>query len=235
MMLLAFLLGSAITAVVIFRLVVHPDAERKAFQERTRAALAEGHYITPPNENVRDLVAEGQKRWPDDVELRQMKSEAEKEMITLAITARASGDLVGARNLSRDALTLEETDNSARNMRSLCDEDLRAALSGATAKTGPPRLVFESPPIAKPQERIELKGRIVWGSVGAGAEVSGMTVSLLPNGRTTGGVPVHFSSTDPNAITAFLTSPGPGSYDIAFEAKVAGTVVRAMRDLDVLP
>jgi hypothetical protein len=232
---LAFLLGSALTAVAIFRLVVRPDAERHTFQERTRSALAEGHYITPPKENVRDLVAEGLGRWPDDVELRQMKSAAEKEMITLAITARASGDLVGARNLSRDALALEGTDNSARNMRSLCDEELHAALSGASAKTGPPRLIFESPPVVKSRERVEMAGHIIWGSAGPKAEVTGMTVSLLPNGKTTGGVPVLFSSMDPNAIKAFLTAPASGSYDVAFEAKVDGTVVRAMRDLDVVP
>ena len=232
---LAFLLGSAITAVAIFRLVVRPDAERHAYHERTRTALVEGHYNTPPNENVRDLVAAGMARWPDDVELRQMRSEAEKQMIMLAITARASGDLVGARNLARDALTLESTDYSARNMRSLCDEDLHGALSGATARTGPPRLVFESPPVVKAHSRVEMTGRIIWGAVAPKAELPGMTVSLLPNGKTTGGVPVMFDSTDPNAIKAHLTAPGSGSYDVAFEAIVDGTVVRAMRDLDVIP
>jgi serine/threonine-protein kinase len=234
LVLLAFLSGSALTAFLIFRLV-RPDAARRTYEERTRAALAEGHYITPPNENVRDLVAAGMKQWPDDVDLRQMRSAAEKEMITMAMTARASGDLVGARNLSRDALSLEGTDNSARTMRAVCDEELRGALSGATAKSGPPRILFEAPPTAKPHERVELTGRIVWGAAGPTAPVSGMTLSLLPNGKTVGGISVDFASADPNAIRAVLTAPPPGSYDVAFEANVAGTIVRAMRDLDVIP
>ena len=63
-----------------------------------------------------------------------------------------------------------------------------------------------------------------------------MRISLNPNGKTTGGVPVTFTSSDPNAIKAALTAPtAEGSYDVAFEADVGGTIVRAMRDLDVAP
>ena len=176
----------------------------------------------------------GLERWPKDGTLRQMKSAAEKEMITMAMAARESGDLVGARNLSRDALTLEATDNSARYMRAQCEDELRSAQSGASAKTGPPRLIFESPPLAKPGQPLEITGRIIYGASGTSAKVTAMRISLNPNGKTTGGVPVTFASSDPNAIKATLNAPTTeGSYDVAFEADVGGTIVRAMRDLDV--
>ena len=65
--------------------------------------------------------------------------------------------------------------------------------------------------------------------------VSGLKLSLLPNGKTAGGVPVVVTASDPSDLKANLTAPGPGSYDVVFEADVAGTVVRALRDLDVAP
>ncbi|MFO0738973.1 MAG: serine/threonine-protein kinase [Labilithrix sp.] len=233
-LLLVFVLGGGITGALLYGLVFRPDAEHTAYVERTRLALAEGHYINPPGENVKDLVDKGLERWPKDGTLRQMKSAAEKEMITMAMAARESGDLVGARNLSRDALTLEATDNSARYMRAQCEDELRSAQSGASAKTGPPRLIFESPPLAKPGQPLEITGHIIYGASGTSAKVTAMRISLNPNGKTTGGVPVTFASSDPNAIKATLNAPTTeGSYDVAFEADVGGTIVRAMRDLDV--
>jgi hypothetical protein len=157
-------------------------------------------------------------------------------MITMAMTARSSGDLVGARNLARDALALEGTDNSARYMRAQSEEELQSALSGTSPTTGPPRLVFESPPLAKPRQSLEITGRIVFGGAAPSSTVTAMKISLNPNGKTTGGVPVTFTSSDPGSIRATLNAPTTiGSYDVAFEADVAGTVVRAMRDLDVAP
>jgi hypothetical protein len=109
-------------------------------------------------------------------------------------------------------------------------------MSGASAKMGPPRLIFESPPLAKPGTPVEITGRIIYGASAPSTKVTAMRISLNPNGKTTGGVPVTFTSSDPNAIKAAFTAPtSEGSYDVAFEADVGGTIVRAMRDLDVAP
>jgi serine/threonine-protein kinase len=231
-----FVLGSLLSGLLLYALVLRPDQERSAYHERVRLALAESHYTNPPGENVKELVDQGLERWPKDGTLRQMKSAAEKEMITMAMAARDSGDLVGARNLSRDALLLEGTDNSARYMRAQCEDELASAMSGASAKMGPPRLIFESPPLAKPGTPVEITGRIIYGASAPSTKVTAMRISLNPNGKTTGGVPVTFTSSDPNAIKAAFTAPtSEGSYDVAFEADVGGTIVRAMRDLDVAP
>jgi hypothetical protein len=46
---------------------------------------------------------------------------------------------------------------------------------------------------------------------------------------------VKLTPVDSTNVRAELTAPAVGSWDVAFEASVDGTVVRAMRDLDVVP
>ncbi len=234
--LLAFLLGGAVAAIAMQRSQPKVDVERVAYLENVRGVLADGHYVAPPGENVKDLVDQGLHKWPGDNELKRLRSDAEHEMITMAIAARESGDVMGARNLARDAYGLDPTDNSARYMRAQADDDLKGISSGITVNAGAPRLVFESPPIAKPGERVEMTCRVVPGQAGSKAKVSNVRVSLLPNGQTTGGTPVSLSQTDAWNVRALLTAPATvGSYDVSFEASVDGVVVRAMRDLDVAP
>jgi eukaryotic-like serine/threonine-protein kinase len=234
--LLAFLLGGAVAAIAMQRSQPKVDLERVAYLENVRGILADGHYVAPPGENVKDLVDQGLRKWPGDTELKRLRSDAEHEMITMAIAARESGDVVGARNLARDAYGLDPTDNSARYMRAQADDDLKGISSGATVNAGAPRLVFESPPTAKPGERVEMTCRVVPGQAGPKAKVSNVRVSLFPNGQTTGGTPVSLSQIDAWNVRALLTAPGAaGSYDVSFEATVDGVVVRAMRDLDVAP
>jgi serine/threonine protein kinase len=236
---LAFTLGVGLTVAFMLTrtptVTPKPDAERLAWIDKTRGVLADGHYVAPPGQNVRELVAEGLKRWPEDGELKQLRSEAEHEMITMAMAARSSGDLVGARNLARDAYSLDSTDNSARFLRAQLEDELKGITTGATLTSGPPRLVFESPPVAKPGEKVEMTCRIVTGSQGPKAKVSGIKVSLFPNGQTTNGTPVSLTLVDALNAKASLVAPTPGSYDLSFEATVDGAVVRAMRDLDVSP
>ena len=238
--LVAFAAGVSGTAIVMQRKTGDPvstvDKARAEHVERTRAALTDGHYTAPPGDNVNELVAAGLKRWPNDGELRQLRSAAEQELVTMAMAARASGDLVGARNAARDAYMLDSTDNSARFMRAQLDDELKGIASGALLLTGAPRLVFESPALAKPGTPVEMTCRIVPGSAGAKAKVSAVKVSVVPNGQTTGGVPVSITTGDPLNVKASLTAPSKvGSYDVSFEATVDNTVVRAMRDLDVAP
>ena len=232
--LIVFLLGGLLTSTLLYMFKFRPDEERRLYHERVRLALAESHYTGPPGENVKELVERGMERWPTDGTLRQLKSAAEKEMLTMAMAAHDSGDLVGARNIARDAYALESTDNSARYMRAQYEDELESAMNGASAKSGPPRLVFEAPTLVKPGQAVEITGRVIYGVAGANAKVTSMKIAMNPTGKTGGaGVPVTFVSSDPNAIKATLTAPDHGSYHLAFEADVAGITVRAMRDVHV--
>ncbi|MBX3228231.1 MAG: serine/threonine protein kinase [Labilithrix sp.] len=235
MLVFVFALGSAITALLIHRLMLHPAEERRLYHERVRLALAEGHYVTPPGENVRELVDDGMKRWPTDGTLRQMKSAAAKEMVTMAFAARESGDLVGARNIASLALELEPTDNSARYMRAQCEEELVDAQNGTSARVGPPRLIFESPHLVKPGVLVQITAKIIYGAADPKTTpVTDMKLSIHATGKTTGGPLVTFASQDPSAIRATFHAPSvTGTYDVSFEADVGGTTVRAMRRLAV--
>jgi hypothetical protein len=151
------------------------------------------------------------------------------------MAAHASGDLIGARDLARDAYRLDSTDNSARFTRARAEDELAAIASGSGLYIGAPRLVFESPPVVKTGERVEMTCRIVPGAAGPKAKIGSIKLTLLPNGSTTGAAPVTFTSIDPANVRATLTAPSVGSWDVSFEASVDGVIVRAMRDLDVTP
>lgn len=229
----AFVLGAAIAVLVVKRLEPKPDTAHADLINRTQLALADTHFTAPPGENVKDLVELGLKRWPGDGELSKLRHDAGQQMLTMALAARASGDVIGARNLSRDAYSLIPTDNSARYLQAQSDDDLRGTTNGATANAGLPRLLFESPPLAKPGDRVDMTCRIVPGVAGTKAKIAGIKVSLFPNGKTTSGTPVTLSNVDSWNVKATLVAPTVGSYDVSFEANIDGTVVRAMRDLDV--
>jgi serine/threonine-protein kinase len=232
--LLAFGLGALVTVggMRFFRGPA-PDPERAAYVEHTREVLTDGHYVAPPGENVYDLVEQGLKRWPHDVELKQLRSEAEHEMVTMAMAAQASGDVVGARDLAEGAYRLDATDNSARYLRAQAVDDLAAIESGAAVRTGPPRIVFQSPPLARTGERVEITCRIVRGA--SSGEVTGLRLSLAPNGSADGTIVVPLEQIDAEHVRGTVAAPYVGSWDVSFEAAIGGTHVRAMRDLDVVP
>jgi len=232
---LAFLLGAAL-AVLATREVMHRGGSDEAkYVARARRALVEGRYVSPPNDNVRDLVDTGLQQWPDDPELNQMKSDAAHELVTQAMAARAGGDVGGARQLAHEASQLDPSDQSARILLAQYDQELGALTSGASTNVGPPRLLFDVPLLARKGDRVPIRGRIVMGAAGAKAKVEGLRVALLPNRKTSGGTPIPMQSSDPARLEGTLVAPAPGSYDVVLEASVDGTFVRALRDLDVLP
>ncbi len=230
---IAFVIGVVLSALIVSRLH-RVDQERADYVEHCRRVLADGHYVEPPGDNVDELVKAGLVRWPNDGELQQIRSEAEHEMITMAMAAHESGDLVGARYLAEGAYRLDPTDNSARFTKARAEDDLAAISAGTGLFSGTPRLVFDSPPVAKTGTKVEMKCRIVFGSAGAKAKVTGIKLTVFPNGQTTGGPDVTIDSTDPANVKATLTAPAVGSWDVTFEASVDGSRVRAMRDLDVI-
>jgi serine/threonine-protein kinase len=230
---MAFALGIALATAVAIP-VIRGDRERSAYLSRARRVFADGHYTEPPGENVKDLVAAGLVRWPEDGSLEQLRSAAEQELVTMAMAAHGSGDVIGARELAHDAYDLDPTDNSARYARAQADDAYAFAMANAVAHTGPPRLLFESPPMAHVGDPVEMRCAISTGAAGPIAKITDVRVTVFPNGRTDGAIPVEVSSADPTHVHAVLKVGAPGSYDVTFEAAVDGTIVRAMRDLDVV-
>lgn len=230
-LLLMFVLGGGLAGGIAYRINQAKISKREAYIERVQHALTEGHYVAPPGENVKELTERGLQTWADDTELRRMRSQAESEMITMAMAARTSGDLLGARNLARDAYDLDSTDNTARITKTQCEEEVRFLTSGGVPSA--PKLLFEAPAVVKPGVSMEMTAKIY---APLKAKITGVRASILPNGKTSGGVPVSLTQVDATTVRITFTSPQtPGSYDVTFEANVEGTMLLAARDLDVSP
>lgn len=230
----AFVLGLALAAAVAVP-VVRGDRERAAYLEHARRVLADGHYTQPPGDNVKELVAAGLVRWPDDGSLAQLRSSAEQELVTMAMAAHGAGDVVGARDLAEDAYQLDPTDNSARYARAQASDAYKEVMANVAGRGGAPRLVFESPSTARVGDAIEMRCTISPGAAGPQAKITGVRLTVFPNGRSEGGSAVALSNPGPMQVVASTTMAAEGSYDVTFEATVDGTIVRAMRDLDVIP
>ena len=232
--LLAFLLGAALTVLITQRFMAHRNDDRLAVVNAARRALDDGRYVSPPGDNVRDLVTKGLATWPGDNELASIRSEAAREMVTRSLAARAAGDVGGARDLVRAAAQLVPGDHAARMLLSQYEEESEA-LKTEGLHAGAPKLLFEAPPITKPGQHMDLAGRILPGAAGPKAKITGVKITVFDNGKTTGGTGVPLASSDWRNVRATLQAPKPGSYDVVFEGNVDGTLVRAERDLDVLP
>lgn len=226
--LVAFVLGALISALVAWR-SSNAREERDAYVTRVRHALAEGHYVAPPGENVEELVQHGLLRWKEDGELASLRSQAEHEMVTMAMAALSAGDPVGARDLADAASRLDPTDNSLRMIRAQAAD----ALTGSAPTAGAPRVIFESPAVAVRGTPVTMRAHVVAGSLGAGAAIGELVVTVVPNGEAGPSVPLQTTFVDPTHVRVELVAPAEGSWDVTFEATVGGARVRAMRDLDV--
>ncbi|HEY8075020.1 MAG TPA: serine/threonine-protein kinase, partial [Labilithrix sp.] len=107
---LAFLLGAAVAALVTQNIVHRVDERRENTIVSARKALTESRYVSPPGDNVREIVIAGLAKWPDDTQLAQIRADAAHEMVTRSMAAHSAGDLEGARDLAKNALTLDAND-----------------------------------------------------------------------------------------------------------------------------
>jgi hypothetical protein len=235
LMLLSLLLGVALTIIATQYLAKRGDDGHAAVVKRARRALADGRYVNPPGDNVRELVASGLAKYPDDLELAQVRAEAAHEMVTRALAASAGGDVGGARDLVHDALELDPSDHSARTLLGQYQQETDALGTDAGMYGGPPKVTFKTTPLARFGQSMDLTAQIAPGSDGPKAKITGAKITLFENGKTTGGIAIPIVATGPHSFRATMTTPKTGSYDITFEAAVDGRPIRAQRDLDVLP
>lgn len=232
--LLAFLLGIALAVIVTQQMARHGEEAHTTYVAKTRRALAESRYVTPPGNNVQDLVTKGLERWPDDGDLAAIRSDAAHEMVTRSMAARSAGDVGGALALVRDAALLDPTDHSARMLRGQYEDDLRA-LENGTMTTGSPKVLVTVPSMSKPSAPLAIDVRILPGNSGPKAKVADVTLTIFENLKTTNGTTVSLvPAGDAFHFKATTAAPGVGSYDVVFEATVDGRAIRAERDLDVM-
>jgi serine/threonine-protein kinase len=225
---LAFMLGVAVTALVMQYVLQRPDEERRLHLQRAHRALVSGHYIEPPGECVRDLVIAGLKRWPDDPELANVQTEAAHEIVTRAMAARSGGDVAGAHDLAKTAHDLDPADATARLLLAQYDDELVASDSdGGTL--GGVRVTLDLP-IGKTRlgSSVDLDARITMGASPHSVTWAQFVV-VGPGSSERVRIPVAGSG----PYHATFTPPREGGYEMQFEANVAGATVRAERNLTV--
>ncbi len=228
--LLAFLLGVAITALVMQHLTNRPDTDRIAHVNRTRIALANGHYLEPPGDNVRDLVTIGLARWPNDSDLAKIRSDAAHEMVTRSMAARSGGDVTGARDLAKSAHDLDPTDGTAKLLLAQYEDELVASNTDAGGDLGGVRVSLDVPiGRARPGARAELVARILMGA--QRRTVTGAQFVVTGPGLAADGLVIPAVGSGPFRGT--FAPPREGEYEVQFEANVDGAVVRADRMLGV--
>jgi serine/threonine protein kinase len=230
---LAFLLGAALAGLGVQYLARRGDLDHDAHVAKTRAALADSRYVTPPADCVRDLVVAGLRKWPSDVDLLQLRSTASMELVTRAMVAQNGGDVGGARDLARDATLLDPTDHTAALLLDQYDDEVRALGADASPATGRPRVLFDAIPLAHGGQRVELVAHVTAGA--AHAKIADARMTLFDHSETTGGVPIKVTFGGQGLYRASIIAPKPGNYDVVFEASIEGPNLRAVRELTVVP
>ena len=232
---LAFLLGAALAVLITQQVAKRADAEHDAYVIKTRTALADSRYVTPPGDCVRDLVVAGLKRWPNDIDLLQIRSTASMELVSRAMVAQNGGDVGGARDLAHDATQLDPTDHSAALLLSQYDDEVNAVGADASATTGKPRVLFDALPVTHAGKRVDLAAHIAVGNVGPLARISDVRMTLFDHSLTVDGVKIPVLPAGQALYRATMRAPKAGNYDVVFEATLEGTNIRAIRELTVLP
>jgi serine/threonine-protein kinase len=230
---LAFLLGVAVTVLVMQQAAHRKDLEHDAFVARTKSARNAGHFVEPPGDNVRDLVAEGRKKWPEDPWLDNVLSDAADELVTRAMAARFGGDVRGARDLVKTALELDPDDGSARLLLRQYEDELAAMSHDAGAASVHPgtRMVIDVPKQAKAGVHLELAARVLPDGDSKLA-ITGAQFFVTGAGLAKDGATYPASGTGP--FHAPFTPPHEGTLRVRFEANVDGAAMHADHDVVII-
>jgi eukaryotic-like serine/threonine-protein kinase len=230
---LAFLFGVTLAVAVTQHIAHRKDAEHDAYVQKTKKAMAEGRFVDPPGDNVKDLVSEGKKKWPDDPALENLLSDTADELVTRAMAARSGGDVGGARDMVKTAAELDPNDAAAKLLLEQYEDEL-AAMSedGGTGGTlHGARVALDMSARSKAGARADLVARILVGTAAKPKVVGAQFVVHGPGLSKDGHVIIAVGS---GPFRASFTPPREGHYSVQFEANVDGASVRAERNLQAV-
>ncbi len=252
--LLCFLFGVIIGAAVLYnRGVIGPNAGRGSLDEtisRADAAMRLKHWDEPSGDCVRDITDDGLRRWPGDPRLLDIRERSADELVKEAVGQRFAGDLPGALHLAHLANELDPTDTTAQHLVDEYEQETAKPIPSDTtalvtpdagASTRPPK---PAPPGATPHAAVD---------VSVPRPRVGQSVTFLGKVSAGGGVPraiddPHFRLSGPGLspdtrLAALGDAPGvfrtafaflePGRYEVTFDARVEGILLKATRTVIV--
>jgi serine/threonine-protein kinase len=251
---LCFFLSVVITATVLVRMgYIGPSAGLGTLNDQvTRAdnALKQKRWDAPPGDNVRDLTNEGLAKWPNDPRLIEVRAHATDELVKEAVGLKFSGDLAGALHLAKLANELDPSDTTAQHLLEEYQQESKqseqttppALLDAALVPSHPPTNPRVQPPPG-PTSRVAL-------DAAPGKPHLGQPVAFVARITTASGSPpkviedVHFQLSGPGLapdtrLSAMNDGPGvyrtaftffeSGKFDVSFDARVDGVLIRAVR------
>lgn len=238
---LCFLLGVLVAAAAAWKMGrAGPDAGRDELASRAEDALSKKRLIDPPGDNVRDLTAEGLRRWPGDPRLVAARTRAADDLAGQAERARPS-DAAEALRLAKLARDLDPGHATAKKLvAELEGEPPPPSLSGSSPPQVPPLRTNATPSgvappagpvratldVSQPKPRVgqpvELVGRV------APAKSKASEAEFTITGPGLAGVRLP-ANEENGAFRAGYTFFEAGKFDVVFSVKVDGAVVRASR------
>jgi serine/threonine-protein kinase len=252
---LCFSVGMILAATVLFKLGFlggAPSNTLDAQVARADEAMRHKRWDTPAGDNVRDLTDEGLAKWPRDPRLLDIRERAADELVKEAVGRKFGGDLAGALHLAQVANELDPTDTTAQHLVQDYQlvgkpESMTDTVPGTADASVVPNHTAATRPgsMATPIPKVAIEAMPVRPHIG-------QPVALLAKvTNSAGGAPksvedVHFRLNGPGLtpdtrLSATLDVPGtyraaftffePGKYDVAFEARVDGVLIRVVRQI----
>jgi hypothetical protein len=152
---------------------------------RAREAISARRWDTPSHDNVRDITREGLLRWPDEPRLREVRSQAARELVTVGIEQHEAGEYAEAVRLLELATEFDKGDGTASRLlekyRADYQESLRVApLASQVPQAGelqpaPSMAELRSAPPVRPGRTAPARG-----TQGRGAPADGEGVRAAP-------------------------------------------------------
>lgn len=143
-------LGAAFAGVLAWkmgRLGPSSDAElEERFVARATDAMFKNRFTDPPGENVRDITAEGLRRFPNASRLVDVRVRAANELVTHAMAQRAAGDIPEALRLATSAHELDPNDGAAKRLVEQYERELAAQSAATTSPLVKPPVIAPTKP-----------------------------------------------------------------------------------------
>ena len=175
---LCFLVGAALTGTFAYRAGLIGSrghaTQLEATLARAKDALSHERWDTPPGDNVRDILSDGQKQWPGDAELSRIRTQAGDQ---IASAASAKYDVGAASEAARLLALAQQVDPSNERAKMIVAD--WATREAHEPSAPPPSSV---PPLSG--------ARAVPGGAGAGAHV----IVEASSGKAVPGQPVDFTA-----------------------------------------
>jgi serine/threonine protein kinase len=253
-----FILG-AIVAGTLFKMgIVGPNAQATTLSARVdlaNDAMRHQRWDSPPGDNVRDITDDGLARWPKDARLfLDIRERAADELVKEAVGRKFEGDLVEALHLAHLANQLDPTDTTAEHLVTEYEAESAAPLPPTTvsaldASAAPPHPLVSG---AHPNTQVSPQpttARVIIDALPARPRIGQPVAFSAKVTTSTGSVPkvledVHFKLNGPGLaadtrLTPVADVPGTyraaftffeaGKYELTFEARVDGVLIRTQR------